>query len=236
MTSPPHHQGHQREPKNRPWNRADANCERHATLAMARLPNTPRPPKWAPRIPASVWAEATVKRPPVNRAVATRGDANERPAKLRPANARPPTRGPPTCATLKERARTPAPPKRATPKERAPPKPPPPRPAKPPWPPKPPPCPPKPPRASASSVKSGTARSKIATVQTPAIGAMRLASNARAGAETPPPRPRYHSWASCCAAACSAAAIGRHLHGRRASNPDMGALPSSRAAPFIMVF
>src|SRR5262249_19028455 len=128
MPSRPPHQGHQREPKNRPWNRADANCERHATLAMARLPNTPRPPQWAPRIPASVWAEATVKRPPVNRAVATRGDANERPAKLRPANARPPMRGPPTRATLKERARTPDPPKRATPKERAPT----PRPAKPP--------------------------------------------------------------------------------------------------------
>src|SRR5215831_9463855 len=219
MTSPPHHQGHQREPKNRPWNRADANCERHATLAMARLPNTPRPPQWAPRIPASVWAEATVKRPPVNRAVATRGDANERPAKLRPANARPPTRGPPTRATLKERARTPdppkratpkeraptpAPPKRATPKERAPPKPPPPRPAKPP------PCPPKPPRASASSVKSGTARNKIAAAQTPAIDTGRLANEARAGAEAPP-RPRYHSWAGCCAAARSADAIGRTL-------------------------
>src|SRR5215468_2165771 len=121
MTSPPHHQGHQRDPKNRPWNRADANCDRQATLAMARLPNTPRPPQLAPRIPASVPAEAVVKRPP----------------------------------------------KRATPKERAPPKPPP-RAAKPPWPPKPPPCPPKPPRASASSVKSGTARSNIAAVQTPA--------------------------------------------------------------------
>src|SRR6516165_133051 len=199
MTSPPHHQGHQREPKNRPWNRADANCERHATLPMARLPNTPRPPQWAPRIPASVWAEATVKRPPVpaNRAVATRGDANERAAKLRPANARPAMRGPPKRATLKEwartldppkratpkeRAPTPAPPKRATPKERAPPKAPPrapkpippPCPPKPPWPPKPPPCPPKPPRASASSVKSGTARSKIAAVQTPAIDTGRV--------------------------------------------------------------
>ena len=107
MTSPPHHQGHQRDPKNRPWNRADANCDRHATLAMARLANTPRPPKLEARIPgpASVRAEATVKRPPApaNRAVAMpRGDANERPAKLRPANARPPTRGPPKRATLKE--------------------------------------------------------------------------------------------------------------------------------------
>src|SRR5215475_13176282 len=213
MTSPPHHQGHQREPKNRPWNRADANCERHATLAMARLPNTPRPPQWAPRIPASVWAEATVKRPPVNRAVATRGDANERPAKLRPANARPPMCDPPTRATLKERrptpappkratpkerAPTPTPPKRATPKERAPPKPPP-RAAKPPWPPKPPPCPPKPPRASASSVKSGTTRSNIAAAQTPAIDTGRLTDEARAGAEAQP-RPRYHGWAGCCAA------------------------------------
>src|SRR5262245_55817960 len=228
MTSPPHHQGHQREPKNRPWKRADANCERHATLAMARLPNTPRPPKWAPRIPASVPAEAVAKRPPVpaKRAVATRGDANERPAKLRPANARPPTRGPPKRATLKERARTPdppkratpkeraptrAPPKRATPKERAPPKPkPPPRAAKPippPRPPKPPPRPPNPPRASASSVKSGTTRSNIATVQTPAIDAGRLASEARAGVEAPP-RSRYHRWVSCRAAACSAVAVG----------------------------
>src|SRR5215831_11392281 len=215
MTSPPHHQGHQREPKNRPWNRADANCERHATLAMARLPNTPRPPQLAPRIPASVPAEAVVKRPPVpaSRAVATRGDANERAAKLRPASARPPMCGPPTRATLKERrptpappkratpkerAPTPAPPKRATPKERAPPKPPP-RAAKPPWPPKPPPCPPKPPRASASSVKSGTTRSNIAAAQTPAIDTGRLANEARAGAEAPP-RPRYHGWAGCCAA------------------------------------
>src|SRR6516225_752958 len=201
MTSPPHHQGHQRDPKNRPWNRADANCDRQATLAMARLPNTPRPPQWAPpRIPASVPAEAVAKRPPVpaNRAVATRGDANERPAKLRPANARPPMCDPPTRATLKERAPTPTPPKRATPKERAPPKPPP-RAAKPPWPPKPPPCPPKPPRASASSVKSGTARSNIAAVQTPAIDTGRLTDEARAGAEAPP-RPRYHGWAGCCAA------------------------------------
>src|SRR5215510_8635193 len=229
MTSPPHHQGHQRDPKNRPWNRADANCERHATLAMARLPNTPRPPKLAARIPgpASVRAEAVLKRPPVpaNRAVATRGDANERPAKLRPAMARPaicdppkratpkerwPTPEPPKRATPKERAPTPAPPKRATPKERTPPKPPPraakpipPRPPKPPWPPKPPPCPPKPPRASASSVKSGTARSNIATVQTPAIDAGRLARDAREGVAAPLPRPRYHRWASCCAA-CAA--------------------------------
>src|SRR6516165_10304477 len=203
MTSPPHHQGHQRDPKNRPWNRADANCDRHATLAMARLANTPRPPKLEARIPgpASVRAEATVKRPPApaNRAVAMpRGDANERPAKLRPANARPPMCDPPTRATLKERRPTPAPPKRATPKERAPPKPPP-RAAKPPWPPKPPPCPPKPPRASASSVKSGTARSNIAAVQTPAIDTGRLTDEARAGAEAPP-RPRYHGWAGCCAA------------------------------------
>src|SRR6516162_8439720 len=191
MTSPPHHQGHQRDPKNRPWNRADANCDRHATLAMARLANTPRPPKLAARIPgpASVRAEATVKRPPApaNRAVAMpRGDANERPAKLRPANARPPTRGPPKRATLKERALPKPPPRAAKPI-------PPPCPPKPPWPPKPPPCPPKPPRASASSVKSGTARSKIAAVQTPAIDTGRLGSEARAGAETPPPRPRYRS-------------------------------------------
>src|SRR5262249_4210979 len=212
MTTPPHHQGHQRDPKNLPWNRADANCDRHATLAMARLPNTPRPPKLAARSPgpASVRAEAVPKRPPVpaSRAVATRGDANERPAKLRPANARPPICDPPKRATLKERVRTfdppkratpkeraptPAPPKRATPKERAPPKPPPraakpipPRPPKPPWPPKPPPCPPKPPRASASSVKSGTTRSNIATVQTPALDPRRLANDARAGSGTPP--------------------------------------------------
>src|SRR5262249_61394856 len=104
----------------------------------------------------------------------------------------------------------PPPPKRAPQKERAPPKPMPPRPAKPPWPSKPPPCPPKPPRASASSVKSGTARSKIAAAQTPAIDSGRLGNEARAGAEAPP-RPRYHSWAGCCAAACSAAAIGRTL-------------------------
>src|SRR6516162_4759960 len=171
MTSPPHHQGHQRDPKNRPWNRADANCDRQATLAMARLPNTPRPPKLAARIP-SVRAEAVAKRPPA------------------PA--------PPKRATPKERAPTPTPPKRATPKERAPPKPPP-RAAKPPWPPKPPPCPPKPPRASASSVKSGTARSNIAAVQTPAIDTGRLTDEARAGAEAQP-RPRYHGWAGCCAA------------------------------------
>src|SRR5215472_11528258 len=135
MTSPPHHQGHQPEPKNRPWNRADANCDRHATLAMARLPNAPRPPKLAARIPgpASVRAEAVPKRPPVpaNRAVAMRGDANERPMKLRPANARPPICDPPKRATPKERWPTPAPPKRATPKERPPP-PPPPRAPKPP--------------------------------------------------------------------------------------------------------
>src|SRR5262249_49155370 len=113
MTSPPHHQGHQPEPKNRPWNRADANCERHATLAMARLPNTPRPPKLGARIPgpASVRAEAVLKRPPApaNRAVATRGDANERPAKLRPASARPPICDPPKRATLHERRPPPAP-------------------------------------------------------------------------------------------------------------------------------
>src|SRR5262249_20857668 len=86
---------------------------RQATLAMARLPNTPRPPKLAARIPgpASVRAEAVVKRPPVpaNRAVATRGDANERPAKLRPAKARPPICDPPKRATPKERAPTPGP-------------------------------------------------------------------------------------------------------------------------------
>src|SRR5215813_9450707 len=216
MTSPPHHQGHQPEPKNRPWNRADANCERHATLAMARLPNTPRPPKLAARIagPASVRSDAVVKRPPApaNRAVAMRGDANERPAKLRPASARPPICDPP---------------KRATPKERAPPKPPP-RAAKPPpWPPKPPPCPPKPPpppRASASSVKSGTAKSNIATAQTPAIDPRRLASDARVAAAMP--RPRYQGRASCCAAACSASAVGRTLgyfHEGGACNPDMGA-------------
>src|SRR5262245_57473526 len=124
MTRPPHHHGHQRDPKNRPWNRADANCDRQATLAMARLPNTPRPPKLAARIPgpASVRAEAVVKRPPApaNRAVATRGDANERPAKPRPANTRPPIFDPWKRATPKERWPTPAPPKRATPKERAP--------------------------------------------------------------------------------------------------------------------
>src|SRR6516164_193446 len=196
MTSPPHHQGHQRDPKNRPWNRADANCDRQATLAMARLPNTPRPPQWAPpRIPASVPAEAVAKRPPVpaNRAVATRGDANERPAKLRPANARPPMCDPPTRATLKERRPTPAPPKRATPKERAP-TPTPPKRATPKER-----APPKPPPASASSVKSGTARSNIAAVQTPAIDTGRLTDEARAGAEAPP-RPRYHGWAGCCAA------------------------------------
>src|SRR5262249_28348318 len=201
MTSPPHHQGHQRDPKNRPWNRADANCDRQATLAMARLPNTPRPPQLAPRIPASVPAEAVVKRPvPASRAVATRGDANERPAKLRPANARPPMCGPPTRATLKERRPTPAPPKRATPKERAP-TPAPPKRATPKEraPPKPPPCPPKPPRASASSVKSGTTRSNIAAAQTPAIDTGRLTDEARAGAEAQP-RPRYHGWAGCCAA------------------------------------
>src|SRR5262245_15047984 len=251
MTSPPHHQGHQPDPKNRPWNRADANCDRHATLAMARLPNTPRPPKLAARIPgpAIVRAEAVVKRPPVNRAVATRGDANERPAKLRPASARPPICDPPKRATPKERRPTPAPPKRAppterapppippkraTPKERAPPKPPP-RAAKPPpcppkpppWPPKPPPCPPKPPpppRASASSVKTGTVRSNIATAQTPAIDPRRLASDARVAAAMP--RPRYQGRASCCAAACSAGAVGRTLgyfHEGRARNPDMGA-------------
>src|SRR5262252_8648606 len=187
MTSPPHHQGHQPEPKNRPWNRADANCDRHATLAMARLPNTPRPPKLAARIPgpASVRADAVVKRPPApaNRAVAMRGDANERPAKLRPASARPPICDPPKRATLKERRPSPAPPKRATPKERAPPKPPP-RAAKPP------PCPPKPPpppRASASSVKSGTAKSNIATAQRPAIDPRRLASDARVAAAMPRP-------------------------------------------------
>src|SRR5262245_20390130 len=223
MTSPPHHQGHQPDPKNRPWNRADANCDRHATLAMARLPNTPRPPRLAARIPgpASVRAEAVVKRPPApaNRAVATRGDANERPAKLRPANARPPicdpwkratpkerwpTPAPPKRATPKERAPTPAPPKRATPKERTPPKPPP-RAAKPPpWPPKPPPCPPKPPpRASASSVKSGTVRSNIATVQTPAIDAGRLARDARSAVSR----------------------TSAYFHEGRASNPDMGAFP-----------
>src|SRR5215475_8407796 len=212
MTRPPHHHGHQRDPKNRPWNRADANCDRQATLAMARLPNTPRPPKLAARIPgpASVRAEAVVKRPPApaNRAVATRGDANERPAKPRPANTRPPIFDPW---------------KRATPKERTPPKPPP-RAAKPP------PCPPKPPpRASASSVKSGTARSNIATVQTPATDAGRLARDARAGVAAPLPRPRYHRWASCPAAAC--AAVGgalAYLHERRASNRDMGAFLESR--------
>src|SRR5262252_4319902 len=200
MTSPPHHQGHQPELKNRPWNRADANCERHATLAMARLPNTPRPPKLAARIPgpASVRADAVVKRPPApaNRAVAMRGDANERPVKLRPASARPPICDPPKRATLKERRPTPAPPKRATPTERAPtpippkratpkgraPPKPPPRAAKPPpWPPKPPPC------ASASSVKSGTAKSNIATAQTPAIDPRRLASDARVAAAMPRP-------------------------------------------------
>src|SRR5262245_6612591 len=208
---------------------------------MARLPNTPRPPKLAVRSPgpASVRAEAVVKRPPVpaNRAVATRGDANERPAKLRLASARPPicdppkratlkerrpTPAPPKRATLTERAPTPIPPKRATPTERAPPKPPP-RAAKPPpCPPKPPPpCPPKPPpppRASASSVNSGTARSNIATAQTPAIDAGRLACDACVAAATP--RPRYQGPASCCAA------VGRtlgYIHEGRASNPDMGA-------------
>src|SRR5262249_40930256 len=124
MTTPPHHQGHQRDPKNLPWNRADANCDRHATLAMARLPNTPRPPKLAARIPgpASVRAEAVERRPPApaTRAVAMRGDANERPAKLRPPSARPPICDPPKRATLKERRPTPAPPKRVTPTERAP--------------------------------------------------------------------------------------------------------------------
>src|SRR5262245_1787472 len=202
---------------------------------MARLPNTPRPPKLAARSPgpASVRAEAVPKRPPVpaNRAVATRGDANERPPKLRPANARPPicdppkratpkercpTPAPPKRATPKERAPTPAPPKRATPKERPPPKPPPraakpipPRPPKPPWPPKPPPCPPKPPpRASASSVKSGTARSNVARAQTPAIDPRRLARDAGVTAATP--RSRYQGRASCCAA-CSAGAVGRTL-------------------------
>src|SRR5215468_1857888 len=138
MTSPPHHQGHQRDPKNRPWNRADANCDRQATLANARPPMCGPPTR------------ATLKE-------------------------RRPTPAPPKRATPKERAPTPIPPKRATPKERAPPKPPP-RAAKPPpCPPKPPPpCPPKPPpppRASASSVNSGTARSNIATAQTPATDA-----------------------------------------------------------------
>src|SRR5262249_58179770 len=122
--SRPRRQGHQRDPKKLPWNRADANCDRHATLAMARLPNTPRPPKLAARSPrpASVRAEAVPKRPPVpaNRAVATRGDANECPPKLRPVNARPPICDPPKRATPKERRPTPAPPKRATPKERTP--------------------------------------------------------------------------------------------------------------------
>src|SRR5262245_40634642 len=214
---------------------------------MARLPNTPRPPKLAARMPgpASVRAEAVVKRPPAPRAAAPRGDGNERPAKLRPAMARAPicdppkratpkerwpTLAPPKRATPKERAPTPAPPKRATPKERTPPKPPP-RAAKPPpCPPKPPPCPPKPPpRASASSVKSGTARSNIATVQTPATDAGRLARDARAGVAAPLPRPRYHRWASCRAAAC--AAVGgalAYLHERRASNRDMGAFLESR--------
>src|SRR5262249_39034319 len=214
---------------------------------MARLPNTPRPPKLAARSPgpASVRADAVVKRPPApaNRAVAMRGDANERPAKLRPASARPPICDPPKRATLKERrpspappkratpterAPTPIPPKRATPKERAPPKPPP-RAAKPP------PCPPKPPpppRASASSVKSGTAKSNIATAQRPAIDPRRLASDARVAAAMP--RPRYQGRASCCAAACSASAVGRTLgyfHEGGACNPDRGAFVKAARPP-----
>src|SRR6516165_895623 len=181
MTSPPHHQGHQRDPKNRPWNRADANCDRQATLAMARLPNTPRPPQLAPRIPASVPAEAVVKRPPVpaSRAVATRGDANERPAKLRPANARPPMCGPPTRATLKERRPTPAPPKRATPKERAPT--------------------PAPPKRATPKERAPPKPPPRAAMPTPAIDTGRLTDEARAGAEAQPRR-RYHGWAGCCAA------------------------------------
>jgi len=96
-----------------------------------------------------------------------------------------------------------------------------------------PPCPP-PPRASASSVKSGTTRSNVATVQTPAIDPWRLARDA--GVAAAAPRPRYQGRAICCAAACSADAIGRTLgyfHEGRACNPDMGAFLLSRAAPTL---
>src|SRR5262249_57136631 len=108
-------------------------------------------------------------------------------------------------------------PTRPPPKDRPPPSPPPraqspprPPPRPPRGPPKPPPCPPKPPpppRASASSVKTGTVRSNIATAQTPAIDPRRLASDARVAAAMP--RPRYQGRASCCAAACSPGAVGR---------------------------
>src|SRR5262245_12104204 len=98
MTRPPRHHGRQREPANLPWKRDDANRDCHATLAMARLPNTPRP-KWAVRIPdpATVRTEAVANRPPLIRAVATpRAEVTGRPAKLRPENERAAILEPPT--------------------------------------------------------------------------------------------------------------------------------------------
>ena len=71
-------------------------------------------------------------------------------------------------------------------------------------------------------------------MQTPAIDPRRLARDARFAAARP--RPRYQGLAICCAAACSAGAVGRTLgyfHDGRACNPDMGAFLVSRAAPTL---
>src|SRR4029079_10346981 len=86
---------------NRPWNRADANCDRKATLPMARLPKTPRP-RPAPRIDPAT--------PQLRPETPTRGW----PGPLSPA-AEMPVRLP-----ASERAPFPTEPMRGPPRERAP--------------------------------------------------------------------------------------------------------------------